>query len=234
MIQEFRSLFEQQGFVITSGFYERGQIEEVEKSLHDAGAFCFDVPAEQTNLLVSDKKVWELGNFIGTHLTEISEVKIFPVKAFILDKTPAHNWEIPWHQDLKIAVAEKRETPGYTDWSVHAGIMHVQPPLKIMEQLITARIHFDTCHSHNGAMRVIAGSHRLGFLSNEDMHTLAQNNQPEICHVEKGDLMFMKPLIVHDSPRSESPDRRRILHMEFGCGLSNGLQWHNLPVSSIN
>lgn len=34
-------------------------------------------------------------------------------KATLFDKTPAANWKVPWHQDLTIAVAERREIEGF-------------------------------------------------------------------------------------------------------------------------
>ncbi len=36
------------------------------------------------------------------------------VRAIFFDKTAGANWKVPWHQDLTIAVREKRETKGFT------------------------------------------------------------------------------------------------------------------------
>ena len=35
-----------------------------------------------------------------------------PVKVTVFDKTPAANWKVPWHQDLTIAVRERRDAEG--------------------------------------------------------------------------------------------------------------------------
>src|SRR5690348_17331497 len=41
-----------------------------------------------------------------------------PVRAILFDKTPDANWNVLWHQDLSIAVKEKRDVLGYGPWSV--------------------------------------------------------------------------------------------------------------------
>src|SRR5688572_28118694 len=49
-----------------------------------------------------------------------------PVKVTVFDKTPAANWKVPWHQDLTIAVRERRKAEGFGPWTVKDGIPHVQ------------------------------------------------------------------------------------------------------------
>ncbi len=82
------------------------------------------------------------------------------VRAILFDKTPVANWKVAWHQDLTIAVRERKETEGFTAWSVKAGQPHVQPPVEILENILTVRVHLDDAHAGNGALRVIKGSHR--------------------------------------------------------------------------
>ena len=42
---------------------------------------------------------------------------------------------------LSIAVAERREAPGFRGWSVKQGVLHVQPPADILEGMLTLRLH---------------------------------------------------------------------------------------------
>ena len=81
--------------------------------------------------------------------------RAFPIKALLFDKTPAANWKVSWHQDLTIAVKDKKTINGFAPWSVKAGIPHVQPPVEILENLLTLRIHLDNCDIENGALKVI-------------------------------------------------------------------------------
>jgi Asp-tRNA(Asn)/Glu-tRNA(Gln) amidotransferase B subunit len=45
-----------------------------------------------------------------------------PVRAIFFDKTSEANWKVPWHQDLTIAVKEKRPTEKFTAWTQKANI----------------------------------------------------------------------------------------------------------------
>ena len=65
------------------------------------------------------------------------------VRGIFFDKQPTANWKVPWHQDLTIAVKNRLEIPDFQPWSVKAGIPHVQPPVEILEQMLTVRIHLD-------------------------------------------------------------------------------------------
>jgi hypothetical protein len=47
------------------------------------------------------------------------------VRGLLFDKTAAANWKVPWHQDLTIAVKERRDAPGFGPWSIKADITHV-------------------------------------------------------------------------------------------------------------
>ena len=54
--------------------------------------------------------------------------------------------EGPWHQDLSIAVKERHEVAGFGPWSVKEGVP-VQPPVEILESMLTLRLHLDDCHA---------------------------------------------------------------------------------------
>ena len=62
-----------------------------------------------------------------------------PVRGLLFDKTPEANWKVPWHQDLSIAVQEKIEAPGFGPWSVEAGVIHVQPPVEVLQSMLAVR-----------------------------------------------------------------------------------------------
>jgi hypothetical protein len=48
------------------------------------------------------------------------------VNGRLFDKREAANWKVPWHQDLTIAVRERKEIQGFGPWSVKEGVPHVQ------------------------------------------------------------------------------------------------------------
>jgi hypothetical protein len=149
----------------------------------------------------------------------------FPVRAIFFDKTPQANWSVPWHQDLTIAVTERIEAPGFNGWSTKHGVLHVQPPVAILESMITLRLHLDPCAADNGALKVIPGSHRHGKLESPAISEWAK--QPvRTCEIEAGGALLMRPLLLHASSQATSPRHRRVLHIEYATTeLPGGLRW---------
>lgn len=150
-----------------------------------------------------------------------------PVKAIFFDKTPEANWKVPPHQDLTIAVERKLETENFTAWTMKAGIQHVQPPVSVLEKMLTVRIHLDDADETNGALKVIPKSHGYGRLTAAQMQNLQRMNGIELCRVKRADALLMKPLLVHSSSSGTRPAHRRVIHVEFSAEiLPNGLQWY--------
>ncbi len=150
------------------------------------------------------------------------------VRAIYFDKTPEANWKVPWHQDLTIAVREKRETDGFTAWTRKANINHVQPPIEILEKMLTLRFHLDDSDESNGALKVIPASHTRGRLSADEIINLRKANETAICSVKKGDCLIMRPLLVHSSSAGANPKHRRVIHFEFSADeLPNNLKWYD-------
>ena len=148
-----------------------------------------------------------------------------PVKAILFDKTAGVNWSLRWHQDNVISVQQRRDVAGFTGWSEKVGVPHVRPPVEILEQMLAARVHLDDCPPENGALKIIPNSHAHGRLSPEEVQ--AWRNKGEIiCAAGKGQILFMRPLLLHSSGRATRPMHRRVLHIEYaGCDLPGGLEW---------
>ena len=148
------------------------------------------------------------------------------VRAIFFDKSQDVNWLVAWHQDLTIAVREKRDVPGFGPWSVKDGVPHVQPPVELLEKMLTIRIHLDDADETNGALRIIPGSHRHGRLDAGAIHQMRADTPEVLCAAKAGDALLMRPLILHASGRSTSARHRRILHIEYaGFALPAGLEW---------
>lgn len=154
-----------------------------------------------------------------------------PVRSILFDKTPKQNWPVAWHQDLTITVNKQIDIADYGPWSTKDGSTHVQPPVSILEQMLTIRIHLDHTPATNGALRVIPKSHLLGKIPSSEVkkHTCGStsSSQAHTCACEAGDILLMSPLILHASSRSEKPKRRRIIHFEYAPSnaLHNELSW---------
>ncbi|WP_231635004.1 phytanoyl-CoA dioxygenase family protein [Pedobacter sp. PACM 27299] len=118
----------------------------------------------------------------------------------------------------------KVELDGYSKWTVKQDQFSVQPPLDILKQSFTVRIHLDDTDENNGALRVIPGSHLNGIYRVEDIDWSFETEHT--CEVTKGGIMIMKPLLLHSSSRSINNNKRRVIHIEF-CNqeLHEELEW---------
>lgn len=148
------------------------------------------------------------------------------VRAIYFDKSPGANWLVPWHQDLTFAVRERKDVPGFGPWSMKDGIPHVQPPVALLEEVVTMRIHLDACDVENGALKVLPGTHGAGRLGAEQIQDCRNRVNEVLCEMDAGDVLLMRPLLLHASGKSTSERHRRILHLEFcGVDLPGGLEW---------
>lgn len=160
-------------------------------------------------------------------VTPVLGPNCFPVRGILFDKTPDANWNVVWHQDLSIAVRERKDVAGFGPWSEKAGIIHVQPPVWVLERMLTVRLHLDDCDAANGPLLVLPGSHQDGKLKAEEIQQRRALIPSLSCPVPSGGALLMRPLLLHASSRSLSPRHRRVIHLEYAAEpLPEGLHWH--------
>ncbi len=166
-------------------------------------------------------------------LHTLSKSRVFLSKAIYFDKPATSNWFVPFHQDLSISVTNTADVHDYTNWTFKKGQIGVQPPLYILQDTITIRIHLDDTDEANGALKVIPKSHQNGIIRSDAPNWSIDN--PIICAVKKGSAMLMKPLLLHASNKTTNGKRRRVIHLEFNThNLPKGIDWleyHELNVS---
>jgi ectoine hydroxylase-related dioxygenase (phytanoyl-CoA dioxygenase family) len=149
------------------------------------------------------------------------------VRGIFFDKQPSANWKVPWHQDRTIAVKQRVDLPEYHPWSVKAGIVHVQPPTAILNQLLTVRIHLDRTDESNGALKVIPGSHCHGKLTDSEIDRWKQISPGISCNLDPGGILLMRPLLIHASSMATIPIHRRVIHLDYASNqLPSGLEWY--------
>jgi len=151
----------------------------------------------------------------------------FVTKSIYFDKPKKSNWFVAYHQDLTISVDKKIEMADFGPWTTKHNQFAVQPPLYILENNFTIRIHLDDTTRENGALRVIPGSHRKGVYRPESIDWKIEKEH--ICEVNKGGIMIMHPLLLHSSSRTTNNNPRRVIHVEFSKQqLPDGLFWSEL------
>ena len=151
----------------------------------------------------------------------------FAVRAVFFDKVPDANWSLFWHQDNVIAVQDRHEVPGFVAWSQKAGVWQVQPPPDVLANMVAIRVHLDDCGPANGPLRVLPGTHRLGWV--DDQLDELKSRIPEvICTVKCGGIVAICPLTLHASAPAETVAHRRVIHIEYASAdLPDGLEWNN-------
>lgn len=152
----------------------------------------------------------------------------FPVRGLLFDKRPDSNWGVGWHQDTVIAVARRtsRSPLGFTAWSVKGGVPHVRPPAEVLERMLTLRIALDDADEENGALKVISGTHRRGQLEPDAVEALVASSRSIVCSCKAGDVVAMRPLLLHASTKSIENRRRRVIHLEYASEpLPPPLSW---------
>lgn len=149
-----------------------------------------------------------------------------PVRAVLFDKTPARNWAVAWHQDRTIAVRRRIAVEGFGPWSTKAGLVHVEPPFGLLEEMVTIRIHLDDCGPDNAPLLIAVASHRLGRVAAAETAGRAQALEVVTCVAETGDVWLYATPILHASAKAATPARRRVLQVDFAAGgLPGGLEW---------
>ncbi len=148
------------------------------------------------------------------------------VRAVLFDKTPEANWAVAWHQDRTIVVRERAEADGFGPWSLKDGLLHVAPPIGVLERMVTLRIHLDPCGPGNAPLKAALGSHRLGRVPAADAAARAGEHELAICLAKAGDVWAYATPILHASERAATPSRRRVLQIDYAAfDLPSPLVW---------
>ncbi|QOD62445.1 phytanoyl-CoA dioxygenase family protein [Polaribacter haliotis] len=213
---------EENGFSIVEEIFQQ---EELNKMVDFIETHNFDFSERQLlnrfpelqNIIFESKYFKEL-------YSKICDGKYFLSKAIYFNKPSKSNWFVSYHQDLSISVKNKTEEQGYSSWTNKKGQLGVIPPLKILENSVTFRIHLDDADKTNGCLKVISKSHNKGIIRVDTNFNANNEGQEVTCNIAKGGIMLMKPLLLHASQKSISENDRRVIHLEF-CNQEIPMEW---------
>jgi hypothetical protein len=226
--------FDRDGFAVLPDHVPTHQTADLKSALDTAGAMIRRRNGRvfgARNLLEADQ-IRALAHALAPTIAEpILGQSAGPVRALFFDKTQEANWPVLWHQDLTIAIAERRDLAGWGPWSLKAGVPHVEPPLPLLQSMVTIRVHLDDCGPDNGPLRVLPGTHRLGRLTRDRIAGLRREKNAVECLADEGALVVMRPLLLHASASARRPDHRRVVHIEYAARdlLPPSLEWAFAP-----
>ena len=78
-----------------------------------------------------------------------------------------------------------------------------------------------------GRYRLCLVVHLSGVIDSADFGKWRDENGVVSCDVKAGDVVVMRPLILHGSQKADEPSHRRVIHLEYAAGeLGDGICWH--------
>lgn len=212
---------EEAGFAVIQACLDEATVEVLSKHFDDSRS------PERNLLSIPEVRRIALSRCVREIMETMLGPGCFAVRGIFFNKTRSSNWKVVWHQDLTIAIRERKDVNGFGPWTMKAGVLHVQPPSEIMSNILSIRLYLDESGSDNGPLRVIAGSHRDGRFSAEQI-TKWDKKKSVTCTVPRGGALLMRPLLLHASSACAMPKSRRVIHLEFAAAdLPHGLEWHD-------
>jgi ectoine hydroxylase-related dioxygenase (phytanoyl-CoA dioxygenase family) len=223
--------FESKGFIIINDIYNDEEVKSIIGIIADAPAnnetfrktkdlfairqFIKEIP--QACTFIFNKKLRDV-------IDQLFGKDFFVTKSIYFDKPANSNWFVAYHQDLTISVDKRTDIEGYGPWTVKQNQFAVQPPIAILQESFTIRIHLDDADENNGALKVVPGSNNKGIYRAE---TIDWETETEAtCNVKKGGIMIMRPLLLHSSGRTINNNSRRVIHIEFSkAELPTEINW---------
>lgn len=145
----------------------------------------------------------------------------FPIDATYFDKQSTANWAVPVHQDRVLPVLPDTER----SFRRARGVAVAEPTPSTLARLVALRIHFDATDGDTGALFVFPGSHRAGVLAPDQIKEVSLSSFAP-CVADVGDVIAMRPLLLHRSPPSKGGGQRRVLHVVYASEQpDDGLRW---------
>lgn len=218
-----RETFEREGFVILDPLLSPAQVATAEAALE-----ALSLGSAGTRNLLEEAWCGSLAGWLKEHpvLSGLLPARPVAVQCTLFEKSSERNWLVPPHQDLSIPVRKRLEDPRLSGWSEKEGVLYVQAPVEVLEQVAAVRIHIDECGPDHGPLRVVPGSHRSGRVAEKAIPAIRRERGERDCVVGRGGALILRPLLVHASSKAVVPNRRRVLHFLFGPEeLPLGLEW---------
>jgi ectoine hydroxylase-related dioxygenase (phytanoyl-CoA dioxygenase family) len=219
------------GYTSVENIYTQSEVNQIISKINQADS-TKDTFRKSTELFAVRQFLKEIPETVSLIFSEnlkhvISELfgsDYFVVKSIYFDKPERSNWFVSYHQDLTISVDKKINLPNYGPWTIKQNQFAVQPPVNVLQNIFTLRIHLDDTDENNGALKVIPGSHLKNIYRSE---TIDWNKESEtVCNVKQGGIMIMKPLLLHGSNRTTNNHKRRVIHIEFSnMELPEEIKW---------
>lgn len=154
----------------------------------EPGARACDFSQQAQDWIAHNEKLRHLAGFLIGKPAQMSRLQAF-------DKSERANWFVPWHQDRAEAGRDR--------------------PIGLLHEIVALRIHLDDCGADNGPLEVLPRTHLAGRLEAGAISALVAATEPIVCLAGRGDVIAMRPLLLHRSQRAKVARARRVIHIEY-------------------
>lgn len=148
----------------------------------------------------------------------------FPIDATFLDKRSDANWAVPAHQDVIVPIPVGAPADAVRNRRERCGVRYGEPADLVLQELVALRVHFDDASVESGGIAIVEGSHARGRIADAEIRKIPLDSFRQY-DCRSGDVLLMKPLVVHRSGRSTRAVRRRVLQVLYAP--RDG--WHASP-----
>lgn len=217
---------DQDGFELSPKLVDEPSIREIISEIE-----ALDVSYSRAGLRNAEKKLPSIQKLVySPQILEKAQTYLVGkpnlVRVIVFDKKADKNWLVSWHQDKTITVDRAADVDNWGPWTLKDGVHHVQPDIGVLKNMITLRVHLDPADESNGCLKVLPGTHKLGVLKQSEIKSQVDTSVVHNCVADAGDVLAMRPLILHASAKAETPSRRRVVHIEYSSyQLPKGLHW---------
>ncbi|CAA7391222.1 phytanoyl-CoA dioxygenase family protein [Chryseobacterium fistulae] len=230
-LYEHKESILENGFTVINGIFSENEVEKIVQVIEniDTSKPIFRKSTDLFAIRQFLKEIPEIKDLIFNEnikavIKEVFGDQYFVVKSIYFDKPETSNWYVAYHQDLTISVDKKEIVSGFGPWTTKQDQFAVQPPLDILENIYTIRIHLDDTDENNGALKVIPKSHRKGIYRTEEMDW--NREIEEIGKAKSRRNYDNETSYFSGSNRTVNGKKRRVIHIEFSdAQLQSRLCW---------
>lgn len=216
---EERAAFARDGFVIRRKFLGDAELQPLaEACLGDP-----EIDGALVGIADSQGNMQEVVTW--TDLTQPDMLTAFPRVARFVDaaedllEKPVYHW----HSKLSM---KRPGSSGRWDW--HQDYAYWYHEGCLYPDMLTVTVAVDRCDEANGALQLIAGSHRIGRIEHgkigmasgvdqERLTLIQQRHRTVLCEMEAGDAVFFHGNTLHASGPNVSERPRTLLHMSYNA-----------------
>ncbi len=202
---KFEKHLQQAGYFLYKTFYTNSELRKL-TSLVRSGKITHNQSLIQNEKLLKVLLNTKLKNIINK-----IDAKVFLVDAVFSE----YQKSADYHQILDLPMQQRNIPQNLTLWGYPASEKYEKPDnQQLYQKTFAIQIFLKDIDRKTGALQVIPGSHQRE-LSPLEIGLVTNNTFPISCDLDKGGVLFYKPLIISEICDFESPKKKQSVTLWF-------------------